>query len=222
MATGYVHSLKERNYDVKRWLKEDLVRAMGLMIEFRDEGNLTEEEILKRFQEKEAKPTEGYHERALREAIEKFDRFVVLSKKEQRAQYTKARAESRKQYDERVKTNRAEALKYKEALAEIERIQKLEPPLKDPVVEGTLKFAHQQLTESYNHDFGSPTYREEILNQTFEAWLGARVKTLEHMVQYHTEQFHKEVQKKESKFEMYRNFVNFINQAFETKTKKKN
>ena len=45
--TTIIENLKDKNYDVKKWLLEDVVRLFGICVSLRDESrDLTEQEIL--------------------------------------------------------------------------------------------------------------------------------------------------------------------------------
>lgn len=70
MPTGYTARLKEMNYNVRRWLKESAVRAIGVTISLRDDGDLSEKEIEKRL--KSQYSDEPYHSKKLKEATAKL------------------------------------------------------------------------------------------------------------------------------------------------------
>lgn len=53
MTTGLLENLKS-DYDYKRWLKEQVIRSFGICINMRDEGPLTQAEILEKLKERDA------------------------------------------------------------------------------------------------------------------------------------------------------------------------
>ena len=54
MTTGLLEKLKNKNYDLKNWILEDLVRQFGLCYSLRDDDyNLTKNQILKKLQKRD-------------------------------------------------------------------------------------------------------------------------------------------------------------------------
>ena len=51
MPTGYTEILKDKKYDVKKWLKEDIIRQFGLLACMRGDKDCTEKEIIAKLTE---------------------------------------------------------------------------------------------------------------------------------------------------------------------------
>lgn len=98
MTTGLLENLKQ-DFDLKRWMKETLVRQLGICCQLREEGNLSESEIVDALQ-KQYKKTLMYNEEKIKnysvEVIPPSKEEALAQQKELIEQYTKKLAAAEK------------------------------------------------------------------------------------------------------------------------------
>lgn len=104
MPTGYTNQLDKKDFDVKKWISESLVRNFGVCVAFRDSGEMTKEEMLDIFEKNAKNP---YYKRELAKAIAEREKLTKLcdaewkekmenANKKEKEYYDKANAERRK------------------------------------------------------------------------------------------------------------------------------
>lgn len=214
MATGYTHQLKEMKYNVDRWLKERLIRAMRVCVMLRDDGDMSEQDILKGLERSVEKDHRidglALAEKELAEFQKNSDAALLKS-------YEKTRKDAEKEFTQNEIRYNEDKRMHEEALARIEYLdaKASEQGLPaDSVVRGTLKFARSQVADTIDYDYKNGPYRPSILDDTFSQWKTGRLESLLHSVTYYRDTIEK--QKAFSKMdnaEEYRNFIAFINQA---------
>ncbi len=147
MGTGYTNALEKMGFDMKRWMKENIIRGMGVCVTMRDDSyDLNSEEIADRLRHESG----GYYEKALAEAA------AVLAAAEARTQPEwEARALGLHQAErvegaekEKVYQERKEA--HEKALEVAERML---ARATGEVATGTCRFAVEQLQSTMSYDF---------------------------------------------------------------------
>lgn len=214
MATGYTHALKEMNYDVGRWLKESLIRGMGVCVVLRDEGDLAEEEIAAKL-DRQSRDT--YEERALVDIKKELADLKNTSDKELKARFLKEQQDAKLDYECRVEEFRIGKQKHLEALNEIRRLQDLAKKDAWPetsVVRGTLEFAENQLASTLKVDYSDTgPYIPDITKKTFNEWKTTKLIYLQDRVIDYTARIEANKARLENRGDMYRHFVKFVNDA---------
>ncbi len=211
MPTGYTARLESLGYDVKRWLKESAIRAMGVCITLRDEGDLPESEIKARL----ARETEeSYYSQQLRKAQDELARLLALSEEDWEREYTATLLEAQADYDRRVKEFEEKKRKHAQCTAEVSvMLQRAREQRQGEVVVNTLAFALEQLNQSYSFDYGGATYRQKILDQPLEAWRKDRVEELRRNINRYSQEKAKETGRTTDRLAEYEHFVTFVDNA---------
>jgi hypothetical protein len=187
MPTGYTARLKEMKYDVRRWLKESAVRAIGVTMVLRDDGELSEAEIKKRLKDRHS--DDPYHAKKLKEAAAKLREARTWDENDWQTHFEDELAKAQRDYKKRVKEHNEGKEAHIAALNEVERIAKVKG--QDEVTAGVLKFAKEQLRSGLDFDYGSEPYREKVLDQNVQQFKEATLASLEWDVKYHTDESRK-------------------------------
>lgn len=139
MPTGYTRQLEETNFNLEKWFLESLVRNFGLCVSLRDDGFLTQNEILERLKTDIKEPIKP-HKRNEQELKAKF---------EENKKYLQAEID-------RIKTAK---VKYDETVAKVNQLE--EKQGKSEMLAAIVEFAKQQLrvvADEYNTEY----YEKEL------------------------------------------------------------
>lgn len=187
MPTGYTARLKEMKYDVRRWLKESAVRAIGVTMSLRDDGELTEKEIEKRLKSQHS--DEPYHMQKLKEAVAELKQVRTWDENDWQVAFERDLEVAQKEYKRRVREWNEGKEAHIAALQEVECIAKVKG--QDEVTAGVLKFAQEQIKSGLDFDYGREPYREKVLDQNVAQYKAEKLTSLEWNVNYHTEESRK-------------------------------
>lgn len=208
MPTGYTADLEKRKYDVKGWLKENLIRAMGVCVTLRDDGSMTQNEILKALKPSKEEP---YHEVQLREARGRLAQLTETSVDKLQKTFEKDRGKTESLYKKSCAEHEEKRQNHEAATMEVRSLLKqARAENAGDVTIGTLEFALQQLEQSYQFDYGSGPYRHEILDQSFEQWCEARRKKALWDIDYHSKEAAKETSRNSDRYAEYKRFIEFV------------
>lgn len=208
MPTGYTHNLEQRGYDVKSWIKENVIRAMGVCVTLRDAGDKTQAEIIEAL---EGDKAEAYHAKALREAQTALTQFDQSTEDQLKAWYESEREKARVSNENRLKEYNEKKEKHIKAIHETEALlARAKRTDAGEVVIGTLRFALEQLQSALSFDYGSPPYVDKVLNQDLEQWKHETKKQLLWNVEYHAKETQKESQRHYDRAAEYKKLVEFI------------
>lgn len=206
MPTGYTDRLEKRDFDLLKWLKEDAVRAMGVCVILRDEGNLSEAEILERLR-KDA--SENYHEEKLRVARAELAAAKERTDQQWTVAYSEAKHKAQQDYEKRKKEHDEKSAKHLRATKRVEAML-AKAPDKEGVVRGTLRFALEQLQRAWSFDYGHDPYQEEVLRQTEREWISATNNKTLWNIEYHSKELAKMDQRAYDRFSGYKELVEFV------------
>lgn len=204
MPTGYTAELKEMKFDVKRWLKESAIRAMGVCVMMRDSGKKTQKEL-----EKAMRSEESYHGPKLKEAMELLSQVKRWGHGEWVREYERERARAQKAYDKRLKEHNEEKEAHAATLNEIRRMQKSAHGKSDIIV-NTLKFASDQVSSGMDFDYGHKPYREDILDQSLDEFRKATIDKAQEDVEYHRGKLMEDDARTKERADAYAEFVKFV------------
>jgi len=207
MPTGYTHELKNMNYDVKKWLKERAIRAMGVCMAVREYGQLNQKEIREHLNNQ---IKDNWHTSRRKESIQALEDLLKRTESEWHAEMERLNIDLKDRYEKNLKEHNEGLAAHEKAYSELLSMRYKNGPL-DEVSEGTLDFAIKQIAEAKNFDFCSPPtlnvytdielYKNEIMR-------GAR-----RDVEYHTEQEAKTNNRTNGMAEAYDKFVEFVDKA---------
>jgi hypothetical protein len=213
MPTGYTASLEEKGYDVRRWLKEDAIRAMGVCIMLRDEpSGLTEAEIKERLLKNAGK--DDYHTKRVTEARARLAEVHMLTPKGWEDEYIKAKSVAQAAYDARLAEHTQKKEAHAKAMQEVDALAvAAKEACEDEVVTGTLNFASEQLHKAYDFDYGSAPYRESVLDQSLEDFRVQTIQKLERDIAYHTAEGGRSSARDGARLKGFLEFVQFVDGA---------
>jgi hypothetical protein len=210
MPTGYTAQLKEMKYDVRRWLKESAIRAMGVCVMFRDAGNLSQQEMEAQLAREAEK--DDYYIKELKRARERLAKAETLTPKGWQDEYEADLARAQRDYEKRVQEHNREKEAHIAALGEVERIAKLAKG-KGEVIVNTLSFAQEQIQSGLQFDYGHAPYREEVLDQDLASYKAASLNKALRDVAYYTEEAKKNDARQVDRLSAYRDFCKFVDSA---------
>jgi hypothetical protein len=216
MPTGYTNQLEEMRYDVRRWLKEGIVRGMCLCAGLRDSGDMTEDQILKSLSGKNADGGDSsYHSTQIAMANRRISRLSG-SEKELRAEFDRKKDKAYREYDKSLKAWEGKKASHQRSLVEVNKLisKSKKAGIKgDTVTAGVLEFAKEQLERVLQSDYGTPPWREGIMDMDFRGWIREERNSATHDIEYHTKERAKSSAMKSDNSAMYREFVEFVNSA---------
>jgi hypothetical protein len=189
MPTGYTYQLEELDYDLEKWLTEKLIRAFGLCCSLRDDGDLTEEQIIEALSPKvgaKGDPPKMPSVRELRQNYNQRRRRLIL----------------------RIANMRANKIKYDEAVAKLEKLE--EVPLKSELVNSVIAMAQSQLSliaSDYNTE-----YYERELEKSFEDYC----KLEKESYGYRLEGYNEEVTTDTELLDTYKKYVSDVRELMKS------
>lgn len=143
MPTGYTDSLEKSGWNVKKWLKEDAIRALGVCVAFRDHGKMTEAQIIAGLKEAvKTNNNDNYYEKELVLEEANLKLFKGRSRKEWQAVLDSNIKEAKKRLDDEIASVSKTAPKYQKA---VEEIKALRAKSKVEAVHNLVDFALEQL-----------------------------------------------------------------------------
>lgn len=208
MPTGYTARLEEMKYDVRRWLKESAVRALGVCVMLRDAGDMDQTEIAKRL--KADAEHDDYHSKRLAEAKAEMEKVRLYGPAEWESSFMATKAKAESAYEARVAEQNRKKASHRKAMNEVAALNAKAEASGSEVIKGTLNFAMSQLEESYRFDYGSEPYREDVLKQSLAEYREATLKSLERDVQYHTVEGDKTKMRGADRHQGYQELVHFL------------
>ncbi len=138
MPTGYTMKL-EKDWNVARWLKQDVVRALGVTVCLRDEGDLTQEQILKALTPDDK---ESYYAKSVRESEAALNAALGKSKKA----WAEERRDAIHEAEEQMQRNKREvAEKAIEYRAAVKKLQEFKTKAKTEAGKSVATFGLDQL-----------------------------------------------------------------------------
>jgi hypothetical protein len=146
--TGYCYKLEENNFDLKKWLLNEVIRAFGVCCILRDEGNMSFDEIKKHIIDDFQKNMEGY-KKEIKERKNEYNKYQKLSYTEKA---NKIKQDYKKSNVEDKSTSKKHNIKYKqytELITKIDKVIAIAP--KD--IDNILKFAKSQLKDTRDFDY---------------------------------------------------------------------
>jgi hypothetical protein len=212
MATGFTYQLEELNYDVKKWLKEKLIRGIGVCASLRDDGHMDEKQLLKALSRSDEYDDAKHRQKQLDEAQDKFEHVQKRTEEQWQKMYTASLKEAQKDYDKRFKEWTVKKANHEKALAEVNALlDKVKEKSDDSVCWGTLRFAKEQLSTVIEHDY-TRLYREQILDETFSEWKKAELDGAKRDIVYYAQEL-KKAKTYPDRAKLYKEFIDFIDQA---------
>ena len=204
--TGYTAALEESGYNVKKWLKEHIIRGMGVCASLRDEGDLSEKEIAKRV----TRHTDTlYYTKALKDSKRNLAGFKKRSEKQWLKAYTEASKQAKKEYNEAMKRFSKRKAGLEASLAEVTAYQ-IEATRKNlgVVIINTLGFAIEQLVTTIKYE--CPPSRGSVLQNTVKTWAENQIEAAKLSIKYNEESLRKARSRASEQATGYSDFVKFV------------
>lgn len=208
MPTGYTAKLEEMGYDVSRWLKENVVRAMGVCVTLRDNDDMTADEIAAALKKEKAN---SFHAKKLAKAQKALKLLDRSSETARKKRYNKEFNEAHARYAKDLAKFEKKKEKHAESIETTKKLlSKAEANGESELTVNTLKYALEQLTRAYDFDYGSGCYKPDILNRNYEQWLAALYKESNFNIAYHTKEMKSEKSRTGDRYTEYKKFVEFV------------
>jgi hypothetical protein len=207
MPTGYTHSLEKMKYDVNKWLKENIIRAMGVCITLRDHGDMTAKQIAESLK-KDA--SDSYHQKELKKTQAELKRFEAADSKLKK-EYEAERDAAKVSYAKRVQEHNLKKAQHIESIKRVSALLlKANKENANEVTVGTLKFALEQLNSAFEFDYSTEPIKDEVIDQSLVEWKTAKIKKLVWSRDYHTKECAKEIDRNTERHQQYKEFIEFI------------
>ena len=187
MPTGYTELLRKKNYNLKQWLKEDCIRFFGVCVCLREEGNLSESEIMYKLTEL----TKSHNQKP-----------KPINDVDLKNQYDA----QQKYYSDKLYETEKTYIEYKKS---VKTLQKLLQYSKAKLTNNVLNFAIDQLNLIKNDfDFDIKIAKEQ-LNLSFEDFKAQKQKDYEYDLKYY-----KQINKGQKKLDLQRleEYLLFVNE----------
>jgi hypothetical protein len=208
MPTGYTASLERKDFNLKRWLKEDIVRAFGVCMHVRDEGDMTEEALRESLKKRDEE--KSLYEDSFKKDVSEHEKYLNMPLPEYTAYYEAEKEKAQKYYDERFKKFENGR---KKTLFCIKTVSALllnpeQRPIKGELIVNALGLAREQLRSGYDFDYRE-CYKPDILSLDVHAYRRKHLDTLFRTMEYRREDIDRET-KKGSLLESYDEYATFI------------
>lgn len=120
MPTGYTAQL-EQHWDVNRWLRQEVVRALGVCVMLRDSGDMTDKQILESLKPKNE---ESYYAESVKAAHERLKYLRALTRAEWKAKYTMDLEEAIQDFRQEKERASEKESKFRKVITQIQAFQK--------------------------------------------------------------------------------------------------
>jgi hypothetical protein len=215
MPTGYTAKLENRNFDIKTWLKEDVIRNFGVTCMFRDHGDMTEEEVMSALEASAKK--EGYHTKRLKISKERLASFALKSPDTLAVVYELERLNAETDYKKTLEDFHQKKASHQKAIARVNEIRFKTDPNAAPnspaaLIANAVEFAASQLESAFQFDFSTEPLKPAILEQNLDEWRSSKITMHAQDVGYHEKNLSKDNVMNDSSLESYRAYVKFINE----------
>lgn len=205
MPTGYTARLESMGYDVKRWLKESIIRNFGLCASLRDSGELSEEDIKNRL----SKSSNDYCEATLKEHNKELEELLKYTEEDWKKRYLEKVKKARIDHCSRQKEYIEQKERHIGALKELRLLKQGE---QSELLNNAIIFACEQLGQVIKCDFeGAEVYQDSILKQTLEEYKECCIDQLEERIEYYQLQIKPEVGG--GRLDRYKEFVELVDKA---------
>jgi hypothetical protein len=217
MPTGYTADLESMKYDVKKWIKESVVRAFGVCMELRDEGKMDQNSLMKFF--KNFKKEESYYEKALRSANEELKEKMNWSPVAWEKAYWDEFYKERESLALRMAEHKEKKAAHIQSIGRVAALyNKATRTNQEELIVNSLKFALDQLNQTLEFDYGHEPYRPGILDQTPIEWQRDSIKCLHERIVRYSESIKEEADKRHkagSPAASYEKLVKFVDENCE-------
>lgn len=193
MPTVYTELLKNKKYNIKKWLKEDCVRQFGVCVCLRDMNNISEEEIISKLTE-----LANCYKRQKPEPLE--EEHLNMEYHKHIDYYSNKLTEEIKNYSDYQKN--------------IDLINQLSKFTATELTINVIKFAYDQLNLIKDEFDSNIKYAQEQLNLSFDEFKLKKQKDYEYNLKIYEEMKKQQTNLNKNRLNSYINFVNEIDNLF--------
>ncbi len=186
MPTGYTARLAKKNFDIRSWLVSDIVRALGVCVYLRDDGDLTRKEIRDKLVEQIYK-----HKNSEKSFNRRRDEIKVLktrTRKEWFELYTAECAEANLENDKRLAQFKVEKKKHTEAL---DKLKKLRDRVRSEIGVSAVQYAISQLEDTIEFDYSDKKPYQDRTSANLDEFIREQIadeeESLERSIKSHIE-----------------------------------
>ena len=206
MPTGYTAALENMNYDLKRWLKESIIRSMGICVSLRESIDMTEEELKEHFEQEE---TESYYKKALKAKKEELAEYSDKNFNWEK-HFNEKQLEAKNDYDKRVIEYTKKKEQHLKCIKDIETLAK-KADNKGELIKKAINFGLEQLHQAYQFDYDYFPSKASILNMSLENFKQNTLDFIKREIRHYSEEVLKESSRNASSQMAYNEYVTFIN-----------
>ena len=214
MPSGITYALEEKNFDVQKWLLEDIPRMYGICVTLRDDPNgLSSDEIRKRLIA--GSSDLSYYEEKLKEAETNIVAFKKRTKKAWRKEYDSSKKKSKEYFEETLKKKREQKGKFEKALNQIKGIQqRFIRPNSPEVIRGIIAGSIEAIEKSIEWDFGGmqTEFKFESLEEYIKSQLDGAIRDVTYNRQHIMDSKKRDTDRLES-FDAYVAFIKSVTSA---------
>lgn len=199
MPTGNTYELDEKNLDTKTWIMKHLARSFCICVMMRDDGNLTENQIINRMKQ-DTKPSE-HHVKKLRDAKRDLKKFQSLTDEQWKSKMKRENKKRQKHTEEsNVKSDKIK-VKHDKTREELNKI--LNTKGISSITRNIVKFGIDQLNlcKSEEENTFFPKYDE--LFTDVEVYKKEELSNAKRDVQYHQKEIQDEIKRGKERLKLY-------------------
>ena len=195
MPTGYTAYLDDEELDTATWFKQNLSRAFGICVHFRDSGDMTEDEMKQRV--KEIAEEESWHKKRLSESKDRLKTYKSYTDDDWLRKMELVNNE-REEYniESREKANRIKNL-HDRARKDLQKI--LDDEQADEVSKNIAEFGIDQLNLCKSEE---EPYIDELITDV-EQFKKDTINETKRSIQYHTRELKEEIERESERYEAY-------------------
>lgn len=164
MPTGYTAKLESINYNLEKWLTEDIPRAMGMCVMLRDDTrDMTIGEIREGIKSDSAK----YYEESIERGLTEIDTLEKMTEQQWKDNLAKTIQEDK----DRVAERKTEwSFKKEKHLESVNKVNNLISKAKDKTIKDILGFAKQQLDMVIDSEYNSESEPKVTDCVSYSSW----------------------------------------------------
>ena len=209
MPTGYTQQLKEMNFDTKKWLKEGIIRATGVCVMLRDDGDKTSDEILEHLEKEMLHSYHAKHLAVLQKEHDMLSNMEPSLIEDLTERYNKEATESYLRYKKEKESLREV---YTKTLEELQVLHKafLKTGEHNEVTKNTLEFAIAQVVDSIKWDCNPEYDAAAPVPLTKLDYLVKKITACNDSIKYHEKELVLEDKRNKERYEFYKKYVEFV------------
>jgi hypothetical protein len=212
MPTGYTDSLERSDWDLLKWLTENIPRAFGCLVTLRDHSFDLDKDQIIYYLQKEI--DDSYYAKALEKARSNLEIARAKTDVQWAREFEVKCEESQEEYNQRLKENQEKKIKYDEAVLKMKEFKDFATGNLGEEFKGMSEFPLEQL-EMVKGEFDSVF--DSRLSGKHNGWEDYKydtIQNLESSIPRYEDELHKEKTRERERMEFYIKWVRAVKQFF--------